>query len=121
MAQRAHTYITASRVRGAVVYNSSGDPAGHIQDMMIDKDTGAVTHALVSFGGFLGIGDRFHPVPWDLMHYDVAMEGYIVALDQEEIDATPSYTQGDLAAFGVHTDAVHASPEVVRGETATAH
>ncbi len=102
MNTKAHNLVTASRVRGAIVYNASGDGVGHIHDLSIDKATGQVLYALVSFGGLLGIGDRFHPIPWTLMHYDVAMDGYIVPLDRHELESAPSYSHEELVAFGAN-------------------
>lgn len=100
MATNAHNLITASRVKGAVVYNASGESIGHVHDLSIDKASGQVLYALVSFGGFLGIGDRYHAVPWSIMHYDVAMDGYIVPIDHDELSAAPSYSHDDLLTLG---------------------
>lgn len=100
MTSKPHNLIAASRVRGAVVYNASGDSIGHVHDLSIDKASGQVRYALISFGGVLGLGERFHPMPWSLLHYDVAMDGYIVPLDASEVEAAPSYSHEELAAFG---------------------
>ncbi|MET0544704.1 MAG: PRC-barrel domain-containing protein [Caulobacterales bacterium] len=102
MTRKARDLVTASRVKGAVVYNATGDCIGRIQDLSIDKISGQVQHALVAFGGMLGLSNRFHTVPWSLLHYDVAMNGYIVPLDRTEIEATPVYKHHDLPAFGAH-------------------
>ncbi len=82
------------------MYNASGENIGHVHDLSIDKASGQVLYALVSFGGFLGIGNRYHAVPWSLMHYDQAMDGYIVPLDHAELSAAPTYSNDDLVAFG---------------------
>ena len=101
MASRARPLVTASRVKGTVVYNAAGDCIGHVHDLSIDKATGQVLYALVSFGNFLGLGrHRFHTVPWSALHYDSAMEGYIACLDRADMDATPAYSIRDLPAFG---------------------
>ena len=104
MRDKSHTLVTASRVRGAVVYNAEGNSIGHVHDLSIEKGTGRVRHALVSFGGLLGIGDRYHAIDWSAMHYDSAMDGYIIPLDREDVEAMPSYTHDELVVFG------HAEP-----------
>jgi sporulation protein YlmC with PRC-barrel domain len=97
---KAHNLVTASRVKGADVFDATGKSIGHVRDLSIDKASGQVLYALVSFGGFLGIGDRYHAVPWSMMHYDVSMDGYIVPLGQAELSAAPSYNHDELIAFG---------------------
>jgi len=92
--------ITAERVNGTPVFNLAGERIGHIEDLSIDKVSGQVVHALLSFGGFLGIGERFHPLPWSVLNYDVAKDGYVVPLDRAQLEAAPSYSKDELDAFG---------------------
>ncbi|MGH6919565.1 MAG: PRC-barrel domain-containing protein, partial [Geminicoccaceae bacterium] len=56
--------IAADKVKGTSVYNPQGEKLGSIYGLMIDKLSGRVIYAVMSFGGFLGIGDRYHPLPW---------------------------------------------------------
>ncbi|MGE0828654.1 MAG: PRC-barrel domain-containing protein, partial [Hyphomonadaceae bacterium] len=65
-----HDLILASRVEHTPVYNLSGDRIGHVEDLSIETISGQVRYALMSCGGFLGIGDRLHPLPWDVLDYD---------------------------------------------------
>ena len=57
------TLIAADKVAGTTVYNAAGDTLGEIHDVMIDKASGKVAYAVMSFGGFLGIGEEYHPLP----------------------------------------------------------
>jgi hypothetical protein len=59
--------IAADKVQGTNVYNITGDNLGSIHDLMIDKATGKVAYAIMAFGGFLGIGNQYHPLPWSLL------------------------------------------------------
>ena len=103
MAAKARPLVTASRVKGTLVYNAAGDCIGHVHDLSIDKSTGQVLYALVSFSNFLSLGrHRFHTIAWDHLHYDKAMEGYIACLDRADLDAAQAYTARDLHAFGGH-------------------
>ena len=106
MATRARPLVTASRVKGTLVYNAAGDCIGHVHDLSIDKATGQVLYALVSFSNFLNLGrHRFHTIAWEAIHYDTAMEGYICRLDRADLDAAPAYTARDLHVFGGHVRA----------------
>src|SRR4051794_36640331 len=64
------TLISAEKVSGTDVYNTAGDSLGEVHDVMIDKVSGRVTYAVMSFGGFLGIGQKYHPLPWSSLVYD---------------------------------------------------
>jgi hypothetical protein len=58
---------------------------------MIDKISGKVAYAVMSFGGFLGIGDRYHPLPWHVLTYDTGEGGYVVDLDRSKLEGGPTY------------------------------
>ena len=83
--------IAASKVEGTYVYNRQGDHLGHIYDTMIDKQTGKTAYAVMSFGGFLGIGERYHPLPWSMLDYDVHKGGYVVDVDKNILENAPAY------------------------------
>ena len=91
----ANALISASRVNGTAVYNIAGENIGKIDDVMIDKTSGNVAYAIMSFGGFLGMGNSYHPVPWPVLKYDTGLGGYVVNLSKEQLQASPSYTTGD--------------------------
>ena len=87
--------IAASRVNGTAVYNRQGESLGSIYDVMIDKRSGQVAYAVMSFGGFLGIGDSYHPLPWSVLTYDTTQGGYVVDLDRDQLQGAPSYSASD--------------------------
>jgi len=95
-----HALITAGRVTDTAVYNLSGDKIGRIEDLSIDKVSGQVRYALLSFGGFLHIGERYHPLPWGVLDYDTEKDGYVLPLTKEQLENAPSYTRSELEAFG---------------------
>ena len=86
--------IAADKVEGTAVYNRSGDRLGSIENVMLDKLSGKVAYAVMSFGGFLGIGDRHHPLPWSVLTYDTRQGGYVVDLDKKTLEGAPSYEAG---------------------------
>lgn len=95
-----HKLILASRVDDAPVFNTAGERIGHIDDLSIDRVSGQVTYAIMSFGGFLGIGKRFHPMPWSSLEYDPDRGGYVVSLDERALRDAPHYDSDELEHFG---------------------
>ena len=86
--------IGSDKVEGTNVYNHAGDHLGHIDRVMIDKRSGKVSYAVMSFGGFLGIGEEHYPLPWDMLTYDVDRDGYVVDLSREKLEGAPSFGRG---------------------------
>ena len=95
-----HDLILSSRVNGTPVYNRDGTRIGHVDDLSIEKVSGRTAYAIMSFGGFLGIGEKFHPLPWSLLEYDVERGGYTVSLDRTALEHAPSYDAAELRALG---------------------
>ncbi|MBO9512603.1 MAG: PRC-barrel domain-containing protein [Variovorax sp.] len=87
----ASDVISSERVEGTTVYNVSGDKLGSIDDLLIDKLSGQVRYAALEFGGFLGIGTDRYPVPWSMLKYDTALDGYVVPLDKAQLEGAPRY------------------------------
>jgi hypothetical protein len=86
--------IAAEKVKGTDVFSLAGDKLGCVDDIMIDKVSGRAIYAVMSFGGFLGLGEKRHPLPWATLTYDVEKGGYVVDLDQERLADAPSYARG---------------------------
>lgn len=91
--------ISSERVTGTNVYNASGDKLGSIETVMIDKLSGQVRFAVMSFGGFLGLGEKYHQLPWDGLTYDEDKGGYTVNLSREALEGAPSYDRDELDSF----------------------
>jgi hypothetical protein len=87
--------IASDKVEGTAVYNPQGERLGDVYNFMVDKFTGQVAYAVLSFGGFLGIGERYHPLPWRALTYDPALGGYVVHLTREQLERAPSYALED--------------------------
>jgi sporulation protein YlmC with PRC-barrel domain len=87
--------IAATQVNGTAVYDRAGKKLGSVHDLMIDKRTGTAEYAILSFGGFLGIGDSYHPLPWRCMNYDENLGGYVVDIDRARLEGAPVYSDGD--------------------------
>lgn len=68
-----------------------GDHVGSIHAAMIHKDTGQVTYAVLSLGGFLGMGKSYYPVPFSLLTYDPVRDAYVVTIDKRVLEGGPSW------------------------------
>ena len=88
--------ISSDKVEGTAVYNPKGERLGKVHHLMIDKYTGQVAYAVMSFGGFLGIGEKYHPLPWKMLTYDTRLGGYVVGLDRRRLEGAPSYTSREI-------------------------
>src|SRR5437870_4672857 len=95
--QPKHRLIAADRVSGTAVYGAGGDKLGHIEDLAIDKVSGKVAYAILSFGGMLGIGERYHPLPWSMLTYDTGKDGYVVPVGPNELKDAPTFEGHELS------------------------
>jgi sporulation protein YlmC with PRC-barrel domain len=91
--------IAANQVQGTAVYNHAQEKLGSVEDVMIDKASGRIVYAVLSFGGFLGIGDRYYPLPWEKLSYDTELGGYVVDLDKDRLEGAPSYSDEAAASW----------------------
>jgi hypothetical protein len=87
--------IASNKVEGTVVFDAKGEELGSVYNFMVDKFTGQVGYVVMSFGGFLGIGERYHPLPWKALTYDTRLGGYIVDLDRTQLEQAPSHGPED--------------------------
>ena len=83
--------ISSDRAVGTAVYNRHGEHLGSVYNLMIDKYSGRVAYAVMSFGGFLGMGESYHPLPWRALTYDTRKGGYVVDVDRMRLEKAPSY------------------------------
>ena len=91
--------IPADRVNGTDVVSKSGEKLGKIEDVAIEKVSGDVAYAILSHGGLLGIGAKFHPVPWKLLKYDPDKRAYVVPLDKADLEKAPIIDEKELSGW----------------------
>ena len=92
--------IEASKVQGTAVYNPAGERLGNIDDVMIEKRSGKAAYAIMSFGGFLGLGGDYHPIPWSKLKYDTTLGGYVVDIEPRMLEGAPAYVAGAQPRWG---------------------
>lgn len=110
--------IAASKVNGTSVYNRQGESLGSIHDVMLNKRSGQVSYAVMSFGGFLGLGEKYHPVPWTKLSYDEQYNGYVIDLDKTRLEAAPAYGPADTpdwtnGSYGASVDKYYDGVSVI--------
>lgn len=88
--------ISAAKVQGTAVYDLEGGRLGHVEDLMLHKVSGQVAYAILSFGGVLGIGERFSPLPWSVLTYDTDRGGYVVPLAKDRLRDGPNFDRSEL-------------------------
>jgi sporulation protein YlmC with PRC-barrel domain len=91
------TAIRASRVIGSEVKDADGNSLGKIEDVMLDKLDNSIMFAVVGFGGVLGIGEKFHPLPWSVLDFDPDQSAYVVPFTKEQLKAAPADTIQELS------------------------
>src|SRR5262244_1801433 len=86
--------IGSDKVESTSVYGADDRKIGSVQRVMIDKITGKVAYAVISFGGFLGIGEDFYPLPWATLKYDTNLGGYVTGVTEASLESAPKYSRG---------------------------
>jgi hypothetical protein len=92
-ARETTSLIGSDKVDGTAVYGADEKKIGSIQRLMIDKTSGKVAYAILSFGGFMGMGEDYYPVPWSTLKYDSNLEGYRVNLTEDQLKKAPKYSR----------------------------
>jgi sporulation protein YlmC with PRC-barrel domain len=95
--QAGHTSaIRAKKVIGTNVKDGKGEKLGQVEDIVLDKQSNQIMFAIVGFGGVLGMGEKFHPVPWSTLDYDKDENSYIVNLSKDQLKAAPADSIDEL-------------------------
>ncbi|MEZ5667070.1 MAG: PRC-barrel domain-containing protein [Alphaproteobacteria bacterium] len=89
------TQISSDQVEGTDVYGPDGEKIGKIDRVMIEKTSGKVTYAVMTFGGFLGFGEEEYPLPWATLRYDTRLNGYIANVTADQVKTAPVYATDD--------------------------
>jgi len=87
--------IASDKVEGTAVYGADRQKIGRIENVMIDKLSGKVAYAVMSFGGFLGIGEDYYPLPWPVLTYNPTLGGYEVNITEQQLKNAPKYARHD--------------------------
>ena len=81
--------ISSKDIAGTAVYGKDRSVVGNIDHLIIRKETGEVVFAVMNFGGFLGLGTGQYPIPWKKLEFDIAWDGYVTDLIEEDVKNAP--------------------------------
>lgn len=94
--KETHDLIASDKVEGTKVYDPMGEHIGSIERILVEKRSGQVSYAVLSFGGFLGMGHEHYPLPWSKLNYDESLGGYRIDVTKDQLEGAPRYeTEGD--------------------------
>ena len=82
--------IRAKKVIGTDIHDAAGKKIGEVEDVMLDKLSNNIMFAVVSFGGFLGIAEKYHPIPWSSLKYDKSKDSYVGEFSKAQLEAAPA-------------------------------
>jgi sporulation protein YlmC with PRC-barrel domain len=83
--------VKASSIIGTDVVNRKGDNLGDVKEVVIDPRTGKVAYAVVSFGGFLSVGEKLFAIPFSAFEYDAEKSEYVLDVSKERLEAAPGF------------------------------
>lgn len=87
--------LSATTMIGDAVRNPQGEDLGEIEELMIDLDAGRIAYAVLSFGGFLGIGDKLFAIPWEALTLLADEHAFTLDIDRETLEKAPGFDQDD--------------------------
>jgi len=99
--------IRAKKVLGTSVHDPAGNKIGSIEDIILDKQSNSILFAVVGFGGFLGMNEKYHPIPWSSLQYSDGDNAYVVSYTKDQLQAAPAGSIDELTrddGFGVRDE-----------------
>jgi hypothetical protein len=106
--------ISSRKVEGTPVLGRDGERLGRIDSFMVDKYSGRVAYAVLSFGGTMGLGESLFPLPWSSLTYDERRDGYVIAISAEELSRAPRFKPSEAPEFDAdYRRSVHRAHGVV--------
>ena len=90
MNMHTRSMVSSDDVNGTTVFGTDGTEVGTIDHLIIDKQSGKVAYAVMAFGGFLGMGQDEHQIPWGALKYDTSKGGYVTNITQEQLSNAPA-------------------------------
>ena len=93
--QGAFTIIAKKSILGAKVINAEREDLGTIEDLVIDARDNRVAYAILSFGGFLGMGDKHFAIPFEALSFDLSEKTAVLDIDKERLSRAPGFDKGN--------------------------
>ncbi len=87
--------LSASTISGDKVKNPKGENLGNVEDLMLNTESGRIEYAVLSFGGFLNIGDKYFAVPWQALSLDTQNECFVLNVDKKQLENAPGFDKNN--------------------------
>jgi sporulation protein YlmC with PRC-barrel domain len=94
--------LSSSSITGTSVVNASGENLGSVKELMVDLDSGRVAYAVLSFGGFLGMGDKYFAMPWEAFRIDTKDEKFVLNVPKERLENAPGFDKDNWPSRATH-------------------
>jgi sporulation protein YlmC with PRC-barrel domain len=91
--------LSASTINGDAVVNAAGEKLGEIEELMIDLENGRVAYAVLSFGGFLGVGDKLFAIPFEALRLDAENHRFVLDVPREKLETAPGFDKSHWPDF----------------------
>lgn len=95
MRERHPNILSSSSLSGDKVVNAAGENLGEIEDLMIDLQDGCIAYCVLSYGGFLGMGDKLFAVPWEAVDVDTENQRFVLDVEEDVLKQAPGFDKGD--------------------------
>ena len=96
--------LSSSSISGTTVVNAQGDNLGNIKELMVDTDSGRIAYAVLSFGGFLGLGDKYFAMPWEAFQIDSEKEKFVLNVDKKRLENAPGFDKDNWPNRATHQE-----------------
>lgn len=83
--------LSANTLKGDTIRNHAGEELGHLEEIVLDTDNGRIAYAVLAAGGFLGLGDKFFAIPWDMVSVDTESRELILDVEKEKLKDAPGF------------------------------
>lgn len=103
MTTKIRQVLSSSSINGTAVQNMSREDLGEIKDLMIDLSKGQIAYAVLSFGGFLGMGDKYFAIPWEAFQVVQGEEVFLLNVPKEKLERAPGFDKDKWPDFADST------------------
>jgi hypothetical protein len=107
-----HHCISSEDIQGTAVYGLDNNKIGEIDHLIIDKMSGRVGYAVMSFGGFMGLGHSHYPIPWNALKFDTSLDGFRTNITEKQLKDAPEFSDDSWQdrSWEVRTHKHYAAP-----------